>query len=78
MSLEDKAQEHEQKQWELRNVDRPQLPPPAKPEDPDYGPPACEECEGPMPAVRRSYRCTMCTGCTSEAERLAGLRRRRG
>lgn len=77
MSLEDKAQEHEQQQWELRNVNRRHLPPPADPRDEDYGPAACGACEDPMPPLRRAYRFKLCTACASEAERLAVLRARR-
>lgn len=77
MSLEDKAQEHEQQQWELRNVNRSHLPPPAAAGAPDYGPAVCEECEAPMPALRRAYRFRLCTACATEAERQAGRRGRR-
>lgn len=77
MSLEDKAQEHEQQQWELRNVNRRHLPPPADPRDPDYGPAECEECEAPMPALRRADRAKLCTSCATEAERLEVRRGRR-
>lgn len=68
MSLEDRAQEHEQQQWELRNVNRKHAPPPAQPGDADYGPAECEECGADMPALRRADRRRLCTGCASEAE----------
>lgn len=78
MSIEDRAQEHEQQHWELRNVNRKTAPPPALPTDADYGPEACVECESSMPEQRRAWRFQMCTPCTSEEERLQVLRRRRG
>lgn len=77
MSLEDKAQEHEAQQWELRNIHRKALPPPAAPGDHDYGPALCDDCEAPMPPLRRAWRLSMCTACTTEVERQAAMRRPR-
>lgn len=74
MSIEDRAQEHEQQEWERRNVLARRAPPPAAPTDPDYGPERCDECEDNMPALRRSYRCRLCTSCQTALERSASRR----
>lgn len=78
MSIEDRAQEHEAQQWELRNLNRKTLPPPAAPADADYGPAECEECGADMPPLRRAWRCITCVPCTAQAERLAARHGRRG
>lgn len=77
MSQEDRAQEHEQQEWELRNIGRKYQPAPAAAGDTDYGPAECEECEDPMPALRRANRFRLCTECAAEAERMIALRARR-
>lgn len=76
MSLEDKAQEHEAKEWELRNTRRPEQPT-YKPGEPGYGPEECQECDADMPAKRREYGYRLCTACATEAERARAAGRRR-
>lgn len=68
MSIEDQAQDHEIKLWERRNAPRPERPTYA-PGDPKYGPACCEECDEPMPTLRRANGWLLCTSCQSLAER---------
>jgi len=67
MSLEDKAQEYEAKEWEARNAPRPQLPTYA-PGDPGYGPKECYQCDGVVHPVRRANGWRLCTACQSARE----------
>lgn len=69
MNLEDRAQEHEAQLWAMANLNRPVLPPPAAPGDPDYGPEFCDACGAEMPELRRADRRRLCTPCQSLAER---------
>ena len=68
MSLEDRAQEHEAKEWAYRNAARPERVT-YKPGDAGYGPAFCEECESPMPELRRANGWVLCTSCQSAVER---------
>lgn len=73
MSLEDKAQEHEAEMWAINNRER--VPQPVfNPDDPEYGPEHCAECDDVMPPARRRYGYLLCTTCKSERE----SRKRRG
>lgn len=67
MSLEDKAQEHEAAEWEMRNARRPdrQL---FNPSDAGYGPKECDECDATMPPLRRANGWVLCTRCQSLVE----------
>jgi RNA polymerase-binding transcription factor DksA len=73
MSIEDKAQELEAAEWEIRNMMRP-ISRTFRPEEPGYGPAECEQCEDQMPAVRRGYGFKLCTTCAERAEKSARLR----
>jgi len=68
MSIEDKAQEHEAREWALRNAPRPEQRI-YEPGEPGYGPALCVDCEDDMPAVRRSYGYCLCVQCKSQQER---------
>lgn len=74
MSLEDDAQQYEAKLWELRNINRKELPALKKPGEPGYGPEECDECGDTMPEVRRANGYLLCTACKSAIERLSGRR----
>lgn len=69
MSLEDAAQEHEAKMWELNN--RPRATPP-----PSYGPAQCVECDADMPEIRRQHGFTRCVACQAAIEQVPPMRRR--
>lgn len=70
MSLEDRAQEHEAAEWEIRN--RPREPKKLiEPGAPGYGPSECEDCGNPMPELRRANGWSLCTECQSLIERRA-------
>lgn len=75
MSQEDRAQDEEAFRWELTNRPRPATPE-FKPGDKGYGPELCanEDCELPMPELRRRRGWTLCTECQGAAE-LAAKRR---
>ncbi|WP_159711609.1 TraR/DksA C4-type zinc finger protein [Geminicoccus flavidas] len=68
MSFEDRAQEHEVLEWELRNAARP-----AKrkfaPSEPEYGPAECDDCEAEMPEPRRAYGYHHCVHCAERREK---------
>ena len=75
MSNEERAQQEEAFRWELTN--RPRTPAPEfKPGEEGYGPELCsnEDCEGPLPELRRRRGCQLCTDCKAAAE-LAAKRR---
>ncbi len=67
MDLEEAAQLHEAKEWEMRNAAR--IPEPIyHPSDPGYGPAECVQCDEEMPAQRRAYGYHLCTKCKSALE----------
>lgn len=68
MNIEDTAQDHEIKVWELNNVHRKPEPAVKSPGEPGYGPEECEKCGDDMPDVRRAYGFTLCTACKSLTE----------
>lgn len=68
MSMEDRAQEHEAAEWARNNAPRPQKPT-YQPGDAGYGPEFCDECESPMPELRRANGWVLCTSCQSAVER---------
>ena len=70
MSIEDRAQEHEILIWERNNRTRPPAPT-FGPGDPGYGPAECQECEDPMPDLRRQMGKLLCTGCQGRHEAQA-------
>lgn len=72
MSIEDKAQEHEAFEWELRNSAR-KGPMKYTQGEPGYGPALCIVCEDDMPEVRRSYGFTLCVECKTVQERRSLL-----
>lgn len=74
MSLEDQAQQHEAKMWEMANAPRP-VKPTFKPGDALYGPEDCDGCGATMPTNRRVDGCRLCTSCQTDAERLIARRR---
>lgn len=67
MSLEDKAQEIELKQWELNNKPRP-APLRYSPGDAGYGPEFCDECGSDIPRERREHGYSVCVDCKSKQE----------
>lgn len=67
MSAEDQAQALELLEWARNNTRREVMK--YEPTDPRYGPPDCQECEEPMPALRREAGRTLCTACQSSQER---------
>lgn len=75
MSIEDRAQDHEAKLWEMANAPRPERPT-YGPEHPLYGPENCEGCEATMPVFRRRHGWQLCTECQSDAEKTMGRQRR--
>ena len=68
MEVEEAAQIHELKEWEARNTPRPAMPTYA-PGHPKYGPEFCDECDEPMPDLRRAMGSRLCTACASAVER---------
>lgn len=69
MSLEDAAQDIEQKQWELNNLSRrPAALAKYEPEDPGYGPAECDECGSEMPIERREWGYELCVPCKQLTE----------
>lgn len=75
MSNEDRAQDQEVFHWSLLNRERPATPEFA-PGDKGYGPACCsnDDCEAPMPELRRRRGWKVCTDCQSVAEQLARRR----
>lgn len=75
MSNDERAQQEEAFRWELTNRPRPASPE-YKPGDKEYGPECCanEDCEAPMPELRRRRGWKVCTDCQSVAEQLAKRR----
>ena len=67
MSIEDQAQDLELKIWEANNMAS-RAPASYAPDDPEYGPDACEECGEPMHPVRRSYGYCLCVSCQQALE----------
>lgn len=67
MSAEDRAQELEVKVWEQNNKASTE-PLRYEPTDPGYGPAECEECDGDMHPVRRSYGYKLCVSCQQARE----------
>ena len=67
MSIEDKAQEHEAKMWEIANKPRPTQPI-YSPGDSGYGPEECHKCGAEMPTLRRANGWVLCTPCQSATE----------
>jgi hypothetical protein len=74
MSIEDRAQEHEAKMWEMTNAPRPTIPTFA-PDHPLYGPEECDGCCAAMPDLRRKHGWRLCTSCQTDAELTAQRRR---
>jgi RNA polymerase-binding transcription factor DksA len=72
MSPDDRATEEESFLWELRNGARP-APKEFRPGQDGYGPEFCanEDCEEPMPEIRRRHGRQFCTDCQDLAERRA-------
>ena len=73
MSLEDRAQEHEAVEWAMRNGQRAEGKTYA-PGEPGYGPAECEECDEPMPTLRRANGWSLCTACKAAQERFRARR----
>lgn len=71
MEIEDAAQIHELREWEARNAPRAAALA-HKPGDHLYGPEECDQCEAPMPTLRREMGSRLCTACASAAERRRG------
>ena len=67
MSIGDRAQEHEAKEWAI--INRPRKVAKFAPGDPGYGPDECEECDDEMHPVRRTHGFKLCTSCQSAVER---------
>jgi RNA polymerase-binding transcription factor DksA len=67
MSQEDRAQELELLEWERNNKVRTQKT--YSPHEAGYGPEVCDECEEPMPALRRADGRRRCTVCQTHHER---------
>jgi hypothetical protein len=74
MSLEDRAQDHEAWIWEMNNGPRTKKRV-FTPQDPEYGPEVCAECEDDMPECRRAYGYRLCVACATAAEKLGRLGR---
>lgn len=74
MNLEDRAQEHEAKMWELANKPR-EAAPTYEPGEPGYGPEFCPSCDATMPDLRRRDGRLRCTSCQSALEIVNGRRR---
>jgi RNA polymerase-binding transcription factor DksA len=74
MSIEDIAQQVEALDWEINN--RPRTPRSLfEPDDEEYGPPECVECDIEMPDLRRAMGCELCVACTERTylrKRLTG------
>lgn len=68
MSIEDKAQEQEIAEWERRQRVTPRKT--YTPDDKEYGPAQCTECDAGMPAERRADGQRLCTECKSLQEWL--------
>lgn len=66
MSLEDNAQDHEAKEWAIRN--QPREVARYAPGEAGYGPSECQECGAGMHPVRRGYGFKTCTPCQSALE----------
>jgi len=67
MSIEDIAQQVEALDWELNN--RPRMPRSLyAPDDDEYGPAECVECDMPMPELRRAMGCELCVPCKERIE----------
>ena len=75
MSIEDRAQEHEAKMWEMANAPRAQKPTFAQ-DHPLYGPEECDGCGATMLEFRRKHGWRLCTDCQADAERSTVRRRR--
>lgn len=75
MSMEDRAQAEEAFQWGLNNRRR-EPDPEFKPGEDGYGPAMCsnEDCEAPMPELRRRRGRQFCTDCQGVAEAAAKRR----
>ena len=67
MNIEDSAQAHEVKMWEMANAVRPAAAVYA-PGEPGYGPAECAQCGDDMPALRRRDGRRLCTTCQSALE----------
>lgn len=74
MEIEEAAQIHELKEWEVRNTRTPS--PTYTPGQTGYGPAECMGCGADMHQVRRAYGYKVCTPCQSELEAKSTGRRR--
>lgn len=73
MSMEDAAQDHEVRIWEINNRPRPEAKKYAPGQD-GYGPEECVECGDDMPALRRENGWCLCTACKAKTEATTGRR----
>lgn len=74
MSIEDRAQELEIREWERNNRVRPNRT--FAIGDPGYGQAACQDCEAPMPEQRRADGRSRCTPCQTAIEQRIERRAR--